>query len=64
MQNSLMKLLGSKVGLIASVGLRPLEEAIAGRREAIKRSNEPPPADIKKRRAEQDAWARSVGWIK
>lgn len=50
--------------LRASVGLRPLEEAIAGQREAIKRSNEAPPADIKKRRAEQDAWARSVGWIK
>lgn len=50
--------------LRASLGLRPLEEAIAGQREAIKRSNEPPPADIKKRRAEQDAWARSVGWIK
>jgi hypothetical protein len=50
--------------LRASVGLPPLEQSIARQREAIKRSNEPVPADIKKRRVEMDAWARSVGWIK
>jgi len=51
-------------GLRASVGLPPLEEAIARHRDAIKHSNEPAPSDIKKRREEQAAWARSVGWIK
>jgi Family of unknown function (DUF6624) len=50
--------------LRASVGLPPLEQAIAGQREAIKASGEPVPKDIKKRRAEMEAWARSVGWIK
>lgn len=50
--------------LRASVSLPPLEQAIARQREAIKNSNEPAPSDIKKRRAEQGAWARSVGWIK
>jgi Family of unknown function (DUF6624) len=50
--------------LRASVGLPPLEQAIARQREAIKESNEPVPADIKKRRAEMETWARSVGWIK
>jgi hypothetical protein len=50
--------------LRSSVGLPPLEQAIARQREAIKHSNEPVPADIKKRRAEMESWARSVGWIK
>lgn len=50
--------------LRASVGLPPLEQAIAGQREAIKQSGEPIPRDIKKRREEMAAWARSVGWIK
>jgi uncharacterized protein DUF6624 len=50
--------------LRASVGLPPLEEAIAKQREAIRLSSEPAPVDVKKRRAAQHAWARSVGWIK
>jgi Family of unknown function (DUF6624) len=50
--------------LRASVGLPPLEQAIARQREAIKGSGEPIPKDIKKRRVEIEAWARSVGWIK
>ncbi len=48
--------------LRASVGLPKLEEEIALKREAIKESGEPKPADIQKRRAEIEAWARSVGW--
>jgi hypothetical protein len=50
--------------LRASVGLPPLEQAIAGHREAVKGSGEPIPQDVKKRRAEMEEWARSVGWIK
>jgi Family of unknown function (DUF6624) len=50
--------------LRASVGLPPLEQAIAGQREAVKGSGEPIPQDVKKRRAEMEEWARSVGWIK
>jgi Family of unknown function (DUF6624) len=50
--------------LRASVGLPPIEETIARHREAIKHSGEPVPQDIKKRRAEMEAWARAVGWIK
>lgn len=50
--------------LRVSAGLPSLEQAIARQREAIKHSNEPVPADIKKRRAEMESWARSVGWIK
>lgn len=50
--------------LRASVGLPPLEETIMRRREAVKHSGEPIPQDIQKRRAEMEAWARSVGWIK
>lgn len=50
--------------LRTSVGLPPLEQAIARRRDAVKHSGEPVPDDIQKRRAEMEAWARSVGWIK
>jgi Family of unknown function (DUF6624) len=50
--------------LRASVGLPPLEATIAKHRQSIKRSGEPVPQDIQKRRAEMEAWARSVGWIK
>lgn len=50
--------------LRASVGLPSLEQAIARQREAIKHSGEPVPGDIKKRRAQMEAWAHSVGWIK
>jgi hypothetical protein len=50
--------------LRASVGLPPLQQAIARHREAVKHTNEPVPTDIKKRREEQNAWALSVGWIK
>lgn len=48
--------------LRASVGLPQLEEDIALQRKAVQQSGEPKPADIKKRRAEMEAWARSVGW--
>jgi hypothetical protein len=50
--------------LRASVGLPPLEQAIARHRDAAKLSGEPVPNDIQKRREEMESWARSVGWIK
>ena len=46
----------------AQVGLEPLAETSARhRREALKH-NEHVPADHAQRRAEQEAWARRVGW--
>jgi hypothetical protein len=50
--------------LRASIGLCALEEEIAKKRAAIKRSGEPVPQDIHQRRKEMETWARSVGWIK
>ena len=50
--------------LRSSVGLPPIEEAIEDQRKAIKLSPEPRPDNIKKRREEMEAWARSVGWRK
>jgi hypothetical protein len=46
----------------ALVGLRPIEEAIQGMREEIKKSKETRPDDIQKRRKEMEEWAISVGW--
>ncbi len=46
----------------AAIGLPPIEEAIKDQRKAIKLSSEPRPTDLKKRREEMDAWARSTGW--
>jgi hypothetical protein len=43
-------------------GLRPFEEEIRIKREAIARSNEKPPRDLAENRRKMDEWARSVGW--
>jgi hypothetical protein len=44
----------------AALGLPPLAETIAARRNEAE--SEPRPADLAKRRHEFEAWARSVGW--
>ena len=48
--------------LRASVGLPTIEDAIQEMRESMKKSIEPKPLDIQKRRKEMEEWARSVGW--
>jgi hypothetical protein len=45
-----------------SVGLGPLEEAVAARRQAATQGNERPPADWGTRQREMQAWLREVGW--
>ena len=45
-----------------SVGLPPMAETIAEMRAQAAADSETPPADLAKRRAEFEAWARRVGW--
>ena len=45
-----------------ALGLRPLEEEIAARRDAAVRGGERPPADWEARQRELGAWLRDVGW--
>lgn len=44
------------------VGLPPLAEVLAERRQQAAAEGNRPPADLQARREEMDAWARSVGW--
>lgn len=46
----------------ASVGLPPIAEAIADMRARAAAEGETPPADLEKRRAEAEEWARRAGW--
>ena len=46
----------------ASVGLPPMAETIAHMRAGAAAERERPPADLERRRAEFEAWARRVGW--
>lgn len=46
----------------ASVGLPPMAETIAHMRASAAAEGERPPADLARRRAEFEAWARRVGW--
>jgi hypothetical protein len=46
----------------ASVGLGPLAERMEQARRRAKEERDTPPADFEKRRREQLAWAKSVGW--
>ena len=46
----------------ASVGLPPMAETIAHMRASAAADGERPPADLTRRRAEFEAWARRVGW--
>lgn len=46
----------------ASVGLPPMAETIAHMRASAAAGGERPPADLARRRAEFEAWARRVGW--
>jgi hypothetical protein len=45
-----------------ALGLGTLEENLARMRAGAASSPEKPPADLEKRRKEEDDWARSVGW--
>jgi hypothetical protein len=45
-----------------SLGLRPLEEEIAAKRDAAEQDGERPPADWAARQRERDVWLRDVGW--
>jgi hypothetical protein len=45
-----------------SVGLGPLAEAIAARRQAATQGNERPPVDWSARQREMHAWLREAGW--
>ncbi len=46
----------------AAVGLPPLAEALADMRRRTEETAEVPPQDIARRKRDQEAWARSVGW--
>lgn len=46
----------------ASVGLPPMAETIAHMRASAAAEGGRPPADLARRRAEFEAWARRVGW--
>lgn len=46
----------------ASVGLPPIADVIAEMRARAASEGDRPPADLAKRRAEYDAWAKRVGW--
>ena len=46
----------------ASVGLPPIADSIAEMRASIAAERAHPPADLAKRRADYEAWARRVGW--
>jgi hypothetical protein len=46
----------------ASVGLPPMAETIAHMRASAAAEGERPPADLARRRADYEAWARRVGW--
>ena len=46
----------------ASVGLPPIAETIASMRAGVAAEGETRPADLQRRRADFDAWARRVGW--
>lgn len=46
----------------ASVGLPPMADTIAHMRANSAAEGETAPSDLAERRAEQDAWARRVGW--
>lgn len=45
-----------------SIGLNTLEEQTALMRKRIKNENQPPPADLEKRKRAIEEWKRSVGW--
>lgn len=47
-----------------SLGLNSLEEQTASIRNRAQKENQHPPADLKKRNEEMQAWKKSVGWIK
>jgi hypothetical protein len=46
----------------AAVDLPPLSLAIQRQRAGVKLSGEPVPKDLRRRRAEMDAWAEKTGW--
>ena len=46
----------------ASVGLPPMAATIAHMRATAAAEGECPPADLERRRAQYEAWARRVGW--
>lgn len=46
----------------AEVGLRPLAEVLAEKRQAAAAAGERGPRDVEARRREGEAWARAVGW--
>jgi hypothetical protein len=45
-----------------ALGLRPLQDEIAAKRDAAVRAGERPPADWDARQREVAAWLREVGW--
>ncbi|MFL6209813.1 MAG: DUF6624 domain-containing protein [Pyrinomonadaceae bacterium] len=45
-----------------AVGLGPLAERVAQSRAGMMNEPRPTPAELQRRRAEMEAWARSVGW--
>ncbi len=47
-----------------SLGLNTIQEQTQIMREQVKRENQLPPEDLKKRKEEYDKWRKSVGWIK
>ncbi len=46
-----------------SLGLNSLEEQTASIRNRTQKENQQPPADLKQRNEEMEAWKKSVGWI-
>jgi hypothetical protein len=47
----------------AAIGLEtPYSEIIKTHNEAVRKTNEKPPADLRERQREFEAWARRIGW--
>lgn len=46
-----------------SLGLNSLEDQTTLIRSRVRKENQHPPADLKKRNEEMEAWKKSVGWI-
>ncbi len=46
-----------------SVGLGPLSERVEQMRRQAQSEGDSPPSNFKKRRAQKQAWAKSVGWL-
>lgn len=47
-----------------SIGLNSLEEQIEMMQKRVKEENQGPPADLKQRKQEFEAWKKSVGWTR